>query len=349
MKTSRLTITKNKRPGFTLIELLVVMIIIGVLIGLLLPAVQKAREAARRTACSNNLKQIGLALANFEAATRHYPASWRATVPDTDGNVSGWSAQAQLLPYLEQVSLHKKINFNLSYDQAADIETADGTVSKLSAMRVSTYLCPSETRDEVRISDGEPAHYPLNYAVNLGVWFVYDPATGASGKGVFSPSSRAKASDVTDGMSYTICAAEVKGWQPYFRNAALPDDPGMPLSVDVAALGGDFKKNSGHTEWVDGRAHQTGFTTTFLPNTEVSYQQDGVTYDVDWTNQQEGKSVTAPTFAAVTARSYHGGGVNTVMMDGSVRWFGDDSNLGVWRAYSTKGSGEVIPAQEQGQ
>jgi prepilin-type N-terminal cleavage/methylation domain-containing protein len=119
----------DRRRGFTLIELLVVMIVIGILIGLLLPAVQKAREAARRTACANNLKQIGLALANFEAATRHYPTSWKPTAPDASGNVNGWSAQAQLLPYLEQVTLHRAIDFSLSYTQVPDIETADGALS----------------------------------------------------------------------------------------------------------------------------------------------------------------------------------------------------------------------------
>ena len=339
----------HTRHGFTLIELLVVMIVIGVLIGLLLPAVQKAREAARRTACSNNLKQIGLALANFEAATRHYPTSWKPTAPDTSGNVNGWSAQAQLLPYLEQVTLHRAIDFSLSYSLAPDIETADGAVTRLSAMRVPAYICPSETRDEVRISGGLPEHYPLNYAVNLGVWFVYDPTSGAGGNGVFAPKKCSKAGDISDGMSHTICAAEVKAWQPYFRNAALDADPGIPTPAAVAGLGGDFKRNSGHTEWVDGRAHQTGFTTTFLPNTQVLCQQDGNAFDVDWTNQQEGKSDTVPTFAAVTARSYHGGGVNAVMMDGSVRWFADDANLGVWRAYSTRASREIIPSQEQGQ
>jgi len=164
-----------------------------------------------------------------------------------------------------------------------------------------------------------------------------------------SPPTRARTSDVTDGMSYTLCAAEVKAWQPYLRNAALPADPGIPAPAGVSAMGGDFKQNSGHTEWVDGRAHQAGFTTTFLPNTVVPHTVNGETYDVDWTNQQEGKSDTAPTVAAVTSRSYHGGGVNTVMMDGSVRWFGNNGNLGVWQAYSTKDGGEVIPSEHQGQ
>jgi len=133
------------------------------------------------------------------------------------------------------------------------------------------------------------------------------------------------------------------------RNAALATDPGLPTPDAVCGLGGQFKTNSGHTEWVDGRAHQIGFTTTFQPNTEVRCVQNGETYDIDWTNQQEGKSTTTPTYAAITARSHHVGGVNATMMDGSVRWFSDEIDLGVWRAYSTRENGDVIPSSEQGQ
>jgi prepilin-type processing-associated H-X9-DG protein len=214
-------------------------------------------------------------------------------------------------------------------------------------MRVPTYLCPSELRDEVRISDGVPEHYPLNYAVNLGVWFVWDPASKLGGSGIFYPDSRLKASQIRDGLSFTLCAAEVKAWNPYYRNAALAGSLESPTPSDICDLGGILKTNSGHTEWVDGRAHQIGFTTTFRPNEKVLCEEGGVVYDVDWTNQQEGKSTSVPTYAAVTARSYHGGGVNVVMMDGSVRWFDDEINLGVWRAYSTRDDGELIPDEAQ--
>ncbi len=335
--------------GFTLIELLVVMVIIGLLIALLLPAVQKAREAARVASCANNLKQIGLAVANFEARTRHYPPSWKPTLPNASGDVNGWSCQAILLPYLEQTELHSTIDFERSYEEARDVQTADGAVARLSAMRVPTYLCPSERRDEARLSGGEPVNYPLNYAVNLGVWFIYSPRTGQGGQGAFYPNSRLRASDFRDGLSFTLCATEVRAWQPYFRNAGLALDPGIPARDGVCFLGGAFKPDSGHTEWVDGRAHQTGFTTTFAPNTQVPCENSGVVYDVDWTNQQEGKFAAAPTWAAVTARSHHGGGVNAALMDGSVRWFADDINLGVWRAFATRSGGELIPAKDQGQ
>ena len=338
----------KRHRGFTLVELLVVIVIIAILIGLILPAVQKAREAARVTSCANNLKQIALAVANFEVRNGRYPPSWKPTPPvPPSTDVNGWSAQALLLPYLEQAKLHSKIDFQQSYELAGDVETADGVTTQLSAMRVPTYLCPSERRDEVRISGGAATHYPLNYAVNLGVWFVWDPGTREGGNGVFYPDSRLKTAQMLDGLSYTLCAAEVKAWNPYYRNAAQAGPLGIPTTADVCTLGGDFKTNSGHTEWVDGRAHQIGFTTTFGPNTEVLCDVSGDTHDVDWTNQQEGKSDSVPTYAAITARSYHGGGVNVAMMGGSVRWFADEVNVGVWRAHSTRDSGELIPAEEQ--
>jgi len=183
--------------------------------------------------------------------------------------VNGWSTHALLLPYLEQVNLFSTIDFTKSYKEAINVQTADGVVQRLNAMRVPTYLCPSERRDEVRLSGGQPEHYPLNYGVNLGVWLVCDPGTDEGGIGSFYPESKLKANAFGDGLAYTLCAAEVKAWQPYFRNAALPNDPGIPAPEDVATLGGEFKSNSGHTEWVDGRAHQVGFTTTFRPNTLV--------------------------------------------------------------------------------
>lgn len=337
----------HRHGGFTLIELLVVMLIIGILASLLLVGVQHSREAARNTSCKNNLRQIGLAVANYEVHKGHFPPSWKPTAPDEQGNINGWSTQALLLPYLEQTMIQSKIDFDLSYKAAGSVVTADGESILLSALRVPTYLCPSEVRDEVRISGGTPEHYPLNYAVNEGVWFVWDPATKKGGDGAFYPDSRLEDGSFFDGMSYTVALAEVKGWNPYYRNAALAGDSlaTIPSPADICSLGGDFKTNSGHTEWVDGRVHQIGFTTTYRPNEAVLCETNGEVFDVDWTNQQEGNSPTAPTFAAVTARSYHpGGGVNAVMMDGSVQWFDNDINLGVWRAFSTRKGKEILPS-----
>jgi prepilin-type N-terminal cleavage/methylation domain-containing protein len=324
----------HDRAGFTLVELLVVIAIIGLLIGLLMPAIQSARESARRTHCRNNLKQIGLAIHNYENARGAFPPSYGMS-PAGD-----WSVQARILPHLEQSVVHEHINFRQSYK---DIMIADGI--PLSSTRIETYLCPSEDKDEPRQKNGSPQHYPLNYAVNVGTWLVFDPKGGHGGDGAFRPWRSREHAEFRDGLSATLCAAEVKAYTPYFRNAAhaQPALPGLPAAV--CSLGGQFKTNSGHTEWVDGRSHQTGFTTVFPPNTVVECSQGGTLYDVDWTNQQEGKSDTVPTFAAVTARSHHPSMVNGLLMDGSVHSFDDDIDPAVWRALSTCQGHEPIPAR----
>ncbi len=332
--------------GFTLVELLVVIAIIGILIALLLPAVQAVRESARASVCANNLRQIGLAVANFEARNRAFPAS-NMPEPRDGGIVDPWSVQAQLLPHLELDRLHSVIDFSRSYNLDPIVTAADGSQLRLRSLRIPTYLCPSEPRDEVRLNaSGEPIHYPLNYGMNMGVWGVYDPNTSQGGQGVFHMGRGVRAASIRDGLSFTLGAAEVKAWNPYFRQAGISGDVPVPGPADVAGLGGDFLQNSGHTEWVDGRVHQTGFTTAFTPNQIVPATVDGRTYDVDWTNGREGLPGTTITYAAVTARSHHRGGVNVAMMDGSVRWFSDEVDLGVWRAYSTRDGGEFLPPHQ---
>lgn len=321
---------RRLRRGFTLVELLVVIAIIGILIALLLPAVQAARESARRTSCTNNLRQIGVALQNFHHVHKRLPASWNRGGTTNDG----WSAQAVILPYLEQDGLYDQINFSLSYN----------SYGELKATRIETYICPSEFNDTVRMKNGKPDHYPINYGVNCGPWFVWDPVDKLDGDGAFYPESKLTFADFYDGTSNTLALAEVKAYNPYYRNAGLDamtlQNP--PTVTDVCTLGGEFKTNSGHTEWVDGRVHQTGFTTTFTPNTRViCVGPDGKEYDVDWNNMQEGKSTTIPTYAAVTARSYHVHGVNVVMMDGSVHFVDDSIEPVVWQALSTRNGGET--------
>jgi prepilin-type N-terminal cleavage/methylation domain-containing protein len=334
---------QNRNKAFTLVELLVVIAIIGILIAMLLPAVQQVREAARRVTCGNNLRQLALATLNYESAHMKFPASWLPAGDPATGSVDGWSAQAQILPFLEQANLHSEIDFNISYNATPKINLG-GNLVDLASARVETYLCPSEINDQVRVdsSTGEPIHYPLNYVVNLGEWFVFDPTTRETGAGSISVMRKQRIGSITDGTSNTLMFGEVKAYTPYFRNAAMAGDVTIPSdAMAVAGMGGDFKTSSGHTEWVDGRAHQTGMTSVFTPNTFVPYDDGSRIYDVDWTNQQEGKSLTARTYAAVTARSFHPGGVNTVRVDGSVHFVNDSISLDSWRALSTRNGGEV--------
>lgn len=330
------TSLRGNPDAFTLVELLVVIAIIGTLVGLLLPAVQAARESARRMQCQNHLKQWTLALANHEGATRRYPPlrTWGGQVA-TPG--SSWSAQARLLPYVEEVAVGSEIARQLGVDYAA-ARLSDG-VTPISSLRIAPLLCPSETKDRQRV-DGATLYYPLNYGVNAGTWLVLDPVTGETGDGTFIVNGRLRSADVLDGLSHTLAFAEVRAYTPYRRDSGSPRMP-PPTSTDGVPSGGTVKVDSGHTEWVDGRVHQSGFTATFPPGTTVRVTVNGVDVAGDWNNQREALSATVPTMAAVTSRSYHPGLVNAAMMDGSVRGIASDIAQDAWRALATRAGGEV--------
>lgn len=324
------------RRGFTLIELLVVIAIIAVLVALLLPAVQQAREAARRTQCRNNFKQVGLALQNYQEAIGRFPPISCVPVGRT---YEPYSAQARLLPYIDGESLANLINWEVS---------AEFIGSPLACkQRVSIYMCPSEVNDRARLTP-TLTHYPLNCGFNEGTWFVYSPTTGAVGDGAFAPNQCFMPRDFTDGMSNTLAASEVKAYQPNLWDTNNPSALGVAPPATPAALaayfGGTFDSN-GHTEWIEGDVHESGFTTTFTPNTRVPYSVSGITYDIDLTSMRDGESTTAPTYAAITARSFHIGSVNALMMDGSVRTIGENIDLTVWRAAGTRAGNEAAPLE----
>ena len=331
-----MSVDSPRKSGFTLVELLVVIAIIGVLVGLLLPAVQAAREAARRMSCSNNMKQIMMAMHNYHSSFDQFPAGglYRGLQPS-----DSWSLQARILPQLEQSGLTNLINWSLPY-------SAQGQVART---RVPTYLCPSEINDQSRpdpsASDPDFAHYPLSYGVNMGEWFIYDPVSKKTGTGLVFPNSKTGFRDVLDGASSTLAVAEVKAFNPYLRDALNPATLGVAtpsLPTEVLSYGGNFKVNSGHTEWTDSRAHQSGFTTAFTPNTKVLYTSGGAQYDVDFNSSREGKTITNPTYAAVTSRSYHTGGVQTGFVDGSCHFITDSIDRKIWRSLGTRANREVV-------
>ncbi len=318
--------------GFTLVELLVVIAIVGLLSALMLPAVQGAREAARGLSCRNNLKQIGVALHNHATAHGGFPPTF--LVPPGTLRRGSWSIQGRLLPFLEQGNAHSQVRLDVDWHNQTD--------TGVPAMRIPTYLCPSDPNDVVRLKDGKLYVHPQTYGFNFGTWFVYDPATGRVGDGAFCVNRSTMPLEFDDGLSNTLCATDVKAYTPYIRNTADPgaEVPSTPAFVSgfdgERKLGAGRSRNTGHTVWCDGRVHHSGITTVFPPNTVVPYLLDGLTYDVDFNSQQEGRSVTQPTYAAVTARSYHPGLVNAVFMDGSVRAIGDSITVDVWRALGTR-------------
>lgn len=324
------------RRAFTLIELLVVIAIIAVLIGLLLPAVQKVRESANRLKCSNNLKQIGLALHNYEAVAEKYPPAGVYPVGGTAGDV--YSVHARLLPFLEQGNLFAQI----------DLKATPATQLNVIGQRIPPYLCPSEQKDLPRDQGGGKITYPLNYAANFGTWFIWSPATGQGGNGAIAVNTFTRPADFTDGLSNTIGFAEVKAYQPYIRNTTDPTVPNAPFPADAAAVAslaatGSFRGEIGHTEWTDSPCHQSGFTFVFAPNTSVSFATGGTTYDIDVLTQVEGSHASKPSYAAITSRSYHTNGVvNVLLMDGSVRTVSPSINLTVWRALGSRNGGEVV-------
>ncbi|XZE20647.1 DUF1559 domain-containing protein [Pirellulaceae bacterium SH449] len=334
----------ERRNAFTLIELLVVIAIIGVLVGLLLPAVQAAREAARRMSCQNNLKQLALAIHNYESANRRFPPGGiiqSLVAANTNGT---WSIHGRILPYLEQAQLYQQVDLNLAWDDQAII----------AGLKIPVFACPSDpnsnTPRDVSPKLASPL-FPTTYGFNFGSWMVFDPVTRQSGDGVFGPNSRTGTRDITDGMSNTLLISEVKARQYYGRNVPVIGGNMVPAADHASVLSRipssfGWCRPNGHTEWPDGRVHHHGFTTALGPNGKLPLAMmsnlcpEGI--DIDYTSQQEGTSGTVATVAVITSRSYHTGLVNAALADGSVRIIDQNIDLTTWRSLGTRNGGEII-------
>ncbi len=207
------------RPAFTLVELLVVIAIIGILVGLLLPAVQQAREAARRMQCSNHLKQIGLAMHNYESAYKRFPSGNMV-----GGSFSvGLSAHARLLPFMEQAAVYQMVDFNYAYNHV------NNDAARM--QRIPTFLCPSDTFDKLPSTLGGYNSYYANSGTNI---LAGSPATLSSDpnygmpecNGVFYRDSRVRPGDITDGLSNTIAFSEkiagMEQWNCYSDLGYVP-------------------------------------------------------------------------------------------------------------------------------
>ncbi|MEM9827227.1 MAG: DUF1559 domain-containing protein [Planctomycetota bacterium] len=351
----------------TLVELLVVVGIVGILAALTLPAVQAARETARRTQCASQVHQWMLAVHNYQSVHRYFPPSF-CVQPDQirSGVGHSWSVHARLMPYLEQVAAAERVDLAVDWHEQVDRGVAD--------VRGAGWLCPSESRDAVRYKNGKRYVAPTSYGFSAGTWHVFSPngspamasrnAANAhhvhtldgrpreqlrfqrysgrlhAGDGAFIVNGMLTPAAFLDGLSQTLAIAEVKTYQPYLRNLTTPLPVELPTLDTVRSMRGQFK-TTGHTVWPDGRVHHSGVTTAFPPGTRVLFEADGVLWDIDFTTQQEGKSMDKPTYAAITSRSHHPGVVQIARMDGSVSTINLSIDPQIYRAMGTRAGREV--------
>jgi prepilin-type N-terminal cleavage/methylation domain-containing protein/prepilin-type processing-associated H-X9-DG protein len=337
----------SRRRGFTLIELLVVIAIIAVLIALLLPAVQAAREAARRIQCTNNLKQMGLGLHNYESVSGAFPPSnvFQFNAAGTGiAWANGFSIHTRILAFMEQGVAFNAINFNSRHTSADNVTVV--------TMQVSVFVCPSDINKDARTPF--PAFTGLSatasvtsYGFNAGDWFLYGGYNGTLTRNMFGPNISRSIAQITDGTSNTLFATDVKVYNP-LCGPRSPVPAGMtPTTIPSATADPNTIANfagctpgQGHTFWADGNSHETSMTTAFPPNKAIKNSLGMGDLDYETVLPISG----GPTYAALTSRSYHPGGVNTLMGDGSVRFVKSTINGDTWRALGTIAGGEVISA-----
>jgi len=335
------------RQAFTLIELLVVIAIIAVLIGLLLPAVQKVREAAARAQCQNNLKQLGLALHNYESGRGTFPAAFRgpSTASPLPAYFYSWSILAELNPYLEQTNVYNRMDLTQpiyvppTYNVSPANQFAVQQVIKL-------FLCPSDRMQPVSAAYGEAVIGPTNYAACVGTGTTNGgPPFGSpwNADGMFRAKYPTRIAEVTDGLSNTVAMSEsLLGDGPESARGAIPGDPqlvyaytgfGTPLNDTTCAAATQWNlSNRRGFMWASGEMRCASYNHYYPPN--------ATTYDCVTNDTTPGEGIyTAVAFRA--ARSRHSNGVNALMGDGSVRSIGNSVDLATWRALATRAGGDI--------
>jgi prepilin-type N-terminal cleavage/methylation domain-containing protein/prepilin-type processing-associated H-X9-DG protein len=333
-----------KRDAFTLIELLVVIAIIAVLIALLLPAVQSAREAARRISCTNNLKQMGLAMHNYHQALGTFPIGAMGIRGPQVVNNGGFYPDGtpaanhrrtwafMILPYLEQATMYQAINFSLPFNPPTG--AANNTISEI---LIPGFSCPSDpTVNQIDQNNRREGNYVVNWgntnwAQNMQFGTTsYNPFVGNAlvpmGQNVpflgapFTMDKAYGVQNLTDGTSNTLLMAEVTigATQPtnlYEHRGDIYND-----DYNCAMFMGYTPPNSTYPDWI-----ANGYCRfPYLTNPPCTGTTGG-----------------APN-AYNASRSYHPGGVNALMSDGSVKFFKNTTNIAVWRSLASSSGGEVI-------
>ncbi len=298
------------RRGFTLIELLVVIAIIAVLIALLLPAIQQAREAARRTQCKNNLKQLGLAIHNYESTHSRLPSSGQglSASPPYTPVFDRQATFTHLLPFLDQANVSNQYDFNFAYNENA--------ANKAVAQRViPMYLCPSAA---LRNGNTDSQRYgAIDYGATLHT--NIDPATGLPGAAFTTPGALtwgcSRIADISDGTSNTILIGEDVGRNDTMKS--LYDDPYNP----------GFKRS--HWRWAEP---DNAFGVSFTPNFHRSPW--GGPPSCTWIDMNCGPNDEL--------FSFHIGGAHILMGDGRVHFLSDSVDYRVLRNLVTRAGGEVV-------
>ena len=345
----------QRLSAFTLIELLVVMAIMSVLVGLLLAAVQHAREAAQRIACASNLRQMGLALANYHDAVRSFPPGM---VDDAKGNnlqKGGSSGLVPLLPFLEQGNWLQRWSPNAPWYTGENFD--------LVSTQIKTYFCPSNrTSGAIDLSflDGpagqtmpNPAacDYLLCKGANAALCRVVK--IPLQQRGVFDVNTQTRFSDITDGASNTIAIGEGAGNNPrylirhFYQDTFAATDlfPGQPIWMDQSWSSGPMATATLHSlgflfgSCLGVTAERGGQTPVFDEPMNNPLVLPALDFDHGCTNSnpEPGKCDSISGF-----RSVHNAGCNFLFCDGSVRFIGETIAADAYRALSTMAGGEVI-------